>query len=404
MTSSNLPQSKWREIFERQQLANAERWLTLLAAKDNPADMVIQEYDNLLRALEISLQKADTFDLAFRLIGQLFSIVFGYGDWDRWLIYLGEAVRLSQELNRDSEEATLLNYMGNIYVYKGEFGQARELFSQCVQKYELLNDKANYASTLTKLAVVNESQGKFKDSLAFLEDALQVAKSINDLSVLMQVNLTLSNVYHKSREWSLGLLAAQSAYDLAGQLGEAQVEMLALLNIVAFHTELGNWQEVVAITPSVEETLTMTGDLIKLSQFKNNMGIVAFNQGHYYVAEKAWQDALQINSQVEQPIELARIYNNLGMVYTKLGEMETAEKMLKEAVAIFEVKGDLYNWANTLDNLADIYEARGSMIEFNHTLNLALSILVKDSSESHVQGLMEIINGRLASSSTPPSL
>jgi tetratricopeptide (TPR) repeat protein len=366
--------------------------------------MVIQEYDNLLRALEVALQKATTFDIAYRLIGRLFSIVFGYGDWDRWLIYLEEAICLSQELNYDSEEAALLSYRASIYIYKGEHEQARELYSRCVKKYELLNDKANYAITLTKLASVNEIQGNSKESLAFLEDALHVAKSINDSRVLMQVNLALSNVYHISREWDFGLLAAQSAYDLAGQLGEAQVEMLALLNVAAFHTELGDWQEIEAVSPKIEETLTMTGDLIRLAQFKNNMGIAAFNQGHYYVAERAWQDALQINSQVDRPIELARIYNNLGMVYTKLNEFDAAEKILKQAVAIFEEKGDKFNWANTLDNLADIYEAQGSVIEFNHTLNLALSLLVQDPSEPHVQKLMAIINGRLVPQSTPPSL
>ena len=396
MTPTDSTQSKWREIFEKQQLANAERWLNLLAAEDNPTDIVIEEYDNLLRALEVSLQKGETFDLANRLIEQLFPIVFGYGDLDRWLVYLEEAIVLSRKLSREVEEANLLSRKGKICTLKGDYPQAHELYTQCVQEYKRLNDKANYASTLTKLASVCDLQGNMKESLALLEEALHVSNSINDLWVLMQVNLALSSAYHKSREWLQGLSAAQSAYELADRLGDYQVELIALLNIVACHTELGNWHEVENLSPKLEETLIASGDLIKLSQFKNNMGIAAFTQEHYYVAEKAWQDALRINSQVTQPIELARIYNNLGMVYTKLGELDTARDMLEQGAAIFEEKGDMYNWANTLDNLAEVYEIQEDTGEFRRILNLALSLLSKESPEAHVRKLISVINGRLA--------
>lgn len=396
MIQLNSPQSKWREIFERQQLANVERYLNLLIEEDNPNDIIIEEYDNLLRALEVTLLKKERFDLAYRLIELLFPIVFGYADWDRWLIYLNEAIVLSQELNREVEEVNLLNHVGDIFVFKGNYQKARELYGHSGEKCEQLGDKANYASTLAKLASVYDLQGNMKESLALLEEASRVANSLNDLSVLMQVNVALSSAYHKSREWHRGLAAAQSAYDLADQLGNYQTELIALLNMVACHTELGNWHVVEALSPKLEEALTASGDLIKLSQFKNNMGIAAFTQGDYYVAENAWQDALRINSQVNQPIELARVYNNLGMVYTKLGEFETAIAMLKQAATIFEDKGDMYNWANTLDNLAEVYEILGDEVQFRSTLNLALSLLPPDSVEVHVQGLVSIINGRLA--------
>jgi tetratricopeptide (TPR) repeat protein len=399
MTSPDSPQSKWHEIFEKQQLANAERWLGLLEAEDNPSDILIQDYDNLLRALEISLQKLETFDLAYRLILQLFPNVIGYGDWERWLVYLQEAVSLSQTLNRFKEEASLMRFMGNIYTFKGDYNQANQVYRQCMEKYLFLNDNANYADTLTKLATVDDYQGNTQESLALLEEALLLSHSINDSKVLMQINLSLSSVYYKSREWDQGIKSAEIAYNLAKHIGDSQAEMQALINIGAFHIELGNWREVDGISSDLEVALTKAGDVIRLGQFKNNLGIAAFTQGQYFVAERAWQDALQINSQVNQPIELARIYNNLGMVYTKLNELDAAEDMLKQAVSIFEEKGDLFNLANTLDNLADVYKAQGDKAEFQRVLREALRLLPENSSEPHIQNLVEIINGRLASSS-----
>jgi tetratricopeptide (TPR) repeat protein len=395
MSQSSSTQLKWREIFERQQLANAEHWLTLLAQEENPSSIVVEEHGNLLRALEISLQKKEMFDLAYRLIDQLFPIVIGYGDWARWLVYLEEALILSRSLGKESEQAGLSSYIGDIWYFKGDFPKAHELYDLSIQIYKRLNDTENYLNALVKLASAHEQQGNSKVGLALLEEALCASVSIEDRKVLMQINLSLSSVYYSVRQWLPGLSAARSAYKLAIELGNNQVEMGALLNIIAIQTELGDWQEVESLSLKVEDTLVTAGDLIKLGLFKNNMGIAAFTQEQFFVAEKAWQDALQINLQINQPMELARIYNNLGMVYTKLGELDAAENMLKQAVSIFEEMGDLYNLANTLDNFADVYESRGDEFEFRRVLNRALSLLPENSHEAHFQSLVAIINGRL---------
>jgi tetratricopeptide (TPR) repeat protein len=396
MSLPTSPQSKWKEIFERQQLANAERWLAILEQEENTASVVVAEYDNLLRALEVSLQKEQTFDLACRLIDQLFPIVVGYGDWARWLVYLEEAVALSRLLINESAEAALLSRIGEILHFKGDYQQAHDLYEQCIQIYKSLNDTENYVNVLVKSASAYEQQDNSKKGLILLEDALRVSKSIEDRKVVMSINLSLSSAYYSAREWLPGLSSAQAAYELAVELGNNRVEMRALLNIIAIQTELGNWQEVEAISQKIEDSLVEVGDLNKLSQLKNNMGIAAFSQEQFFVAEKAWQDALQINLQINQPVELARIYNNLGMVYTKLGEIDTAEDMLKLAVSIFEEMEMAYNLANTLDNLADVYESRGDIPEFQRVLFLALSLLPEDSPEPHIQSLASIINGRLA--------
>lgn len=399
MPQSASSQSKWKEIFEQQQLANAERWLTILTQEENPASIVVEEYDNLLRALEIALKKEETFDLAYRLIDQLFPIVIGYGDWDRWLVYLEEAIALSKKLYRECDEAGLLSLIGEILFFKGDYQGAHDLYDQSIQIYKRLNETENYVNVLVKLASAYEQQDNSKKGLALLEDALRASNLMEDRKDIMLINLSLSSAYYSAREMLPGLLSAQSAYELAIELGNNRVEMRALLNIIAIQTELGNWQEVTTLSQKIEDTLVEVGDLNKLSQFKNNMGIAAFSQEQFFVAEKAWQDALQINLQINQPVELARIYNNLGMVYTKLGEIDTAEDMLKQAASIFEEMEMVYNLANTLDNLADVYESRGDEPEFQRILNQALSLFPDDSPEPHIQSLVSIINGRLSATS-----
>lgn len=116
---------------------------------------------------------------------------------------------------------------------------------------------------------------------------------------------------------------------------------------------------------------------------------MAFGQENYQLAEAAWQEALQLLSQIQEPTELASIYNNLGMVYTKLAEWETAESMLLKAITSYRRFGDLFNWANSLDNLSDLYEAQGKTAEFKHTLQEAIAGLQVLKETPHANELLE---------------
>jgi tetratricopeptide (TPR) repeat protein len=385
--------SRWREVLQQQQLANAAHWLSILAIQNDPTQTIIQEYDNLLRALEVSLEREDRFDLAYRLIEQLFPIVFGYADWDRWLVYLERAIQLGQQVKQTAKGSNLLSYKGNIYTYKGDLAGAQEIYQECLAQYLILDDMDNYVVTLTKIANVTELQGNFSRSIDLLHEAKQISNSPYSNLTIAKIDLSLSSAYIKSREWSLGLKAAESAYNLAKKENHRLIEMQAALNIIFIQTELGHWKEVEILASELEIALNTSGDLVRLSQLKTTQGIAAFHQEHYFEAEKAWQEALQINTIVNQPGELAHLYNNLGMVYTKLNELDTAEIMLNHAAAIFRDNGDIYNWANATDNLADVYELQGKQLLALETLHLALSQLTVH--ELHDKELWVMIDNKL---------
>ncbi|HFQ92464.1 MAG TPA: tetratricopeptide repeat protein, partial [Anaerolineae bacterium] len=130
-------------------------------------------------------------------------------------------------------------------------------------------------------------------------------------------------------------------------------------------------------------------------QLKNNLGIVAFNQGNYKTAEIFWQDALRLHSQIQEPTELAGLYNNLGVLYTILAEWTTAKEMLQKAIAAYSELGDVYNWANALDNLADVYEAQGDTAVIPPILEEAIAGLQVIDRTPHTQKLLTSMQNHL---------
>lgn len=398
--SAIADQARWRNVLKQQKIANAQRWLTILETCHDPASIVHEDYDNFLRALETILHSSTTFDLAYRLEQLLFPLVFGYADWDRWLVYLQQTLFLSQQNNRKEQEAKLLEQIGGLLFHKGKLENAKEHYEQASAKYKKLNKLSSYCRVQAMLASLHDIQGNSDRGIFLCDEALKIASEIHDRIAIADISLNLSNIYRRKRNWELGIQMAEKASLLYQEAGDINLYSKAYLTLVGIWADSGDWEQANLVSQNLIHVLTLAGDVYKLSQLKNNLGIVAFSQGNYHMAETAWQEALQLHSQIQEPTELAGIYNNLGMVYTQLEEWETAEEMLLKAITAYRRFGDIFNWANSLDNLADLYEARGQTAEFQHTLQEAIAGLQVLKETPHAVELLNYMSQRLAEADT----
>lgn len=390
--------SKWRNVLQQQKLANAQRWLAILEMSADPITLVHEDYDNFLRALETTLQTPQTFEIAYDLSQILYPIIFGYADWDRWLVYLQQLHHTSKILNKEHEEARLLQQIGDIQYHKGNLKNAEENYLIASHLYKDQGNLSSYSRALAMLASLKAVQGKAEEGISICKKALATAEKAGDDLALANANLNLSNIYRRIRNWEQALKTARTAYTIYHKLGYSTLLTKTSITLIAIWAELGNWEEINQLSAELMSVLNASGDVHNLSQLKNNMGISAFGQGNYNIAEAAWQEALQLNSQIQEPMELASIYNNLGMVYTQLQEWKTAEEMLLKAVMAFHRFGALFSWANSLDNLADLYEVRGQTAEFTQTLQEAIAGLQVLKDTPHAAELLDYMQKRLANS------
>ncbi|RMG95206.1 MAG: tetratricopeptide repeat protein [Chloroflexi bacterium] len=387
----------WRAVLQQQRRQNIEYWLAQLEGAASPANLIAGDYDNLLRALETALESVEFFDLGYRLIQGMFSAVFGYADWDRWLTYLWQAWELANEGKRPFAAARLLEQIGDVYYHLGRLQDASEQYARALEQYQTMQKLSDYSRLLAKTALVDSLQGKTTESIALCRQAIEIASSLQATDIIAHAHLNLSHIYKRTRNWRDGLKAAQKAHRLYRELNQPAFATKALMNMVAFWAELGEWEQVDAASSDLMADLISLGDVQTLSQLKNNLGVVAFNQANYKAAEAAWQEALRLHSQIQEPSEVAGLYNNLGMVYTRMKEWQAAEEMLLQAVAAYERLGDVYNWANSMDNLAELYEALGENGRSRQILQEAIQGLQALPPTKHSKLLLNTMKNRLQS-------
>jgi tetratricopeptide (TPR) repeat protein len=386
----------WQTILRQQQLANAERWLSLIQANEESNQLVLDNYDNLLRALEFALQDAQTFHLAFELIQALHTAVIGYADWVRWLQYLERAIDMALLAQDNSMYARLLEQCADVVFQMGDLERAEDLYQQAGQIFEHLSNVDNQARLLMKLGPVLSAQGQQHEAIVLCQQAYELAQKADNHLIMANASLNLSHIEYSAHSWQAGLEAAQKAYGLYRTHYKAEYTAKALANMITGWAQLSQWDQANIASAELLEILSASGDIHTLVILKNNLGVIAFSQSNHQAAELAWQEALQLSLQMQAPHQSASLYNNLGKLYTTMGEWTEAKAMLEQAIQIYDRFGDAYNWANSMDNLADLYEAQRMMIAFRETLETAVSTLSTVKPTPPIQALLQTMRQRLA--------
>ncbi len=389
--------TKWREIHRQQVRNNVRRWLTLLARDPDPGLFVNENYENILMSLESLLSHQEDIELSLTLMKTVSHSVFNFGDWERWSVYVSQALTYSALSHQTENQAFLFMQNGFIFYSRGEWEQAASYFQQAGHLYEKLNMPADVAIALGHYGLIQCQRGQHNEGLVLCQNALDTAHQAQAQDVIAKIQMILADVYQNIHEWEKALAAAQSAFSYYEQQ-RSDANRHNLLNlIITTSSKLGRWKEVAPLAHSYMDSLEQAGESRKLARTKTNLGVVFFEQGEYRTAEVFWYEALQIQSQIQEPRSQAILYNNLGHLYTQLQEWEVAETMLKDAAATYARLGDFYFQADTLDNLAECYQRQNKWAACRRSLEEAIFLLEQtDVSASYHQTLLNKLKTNLS--------
>jgi tetratricopeptide (TPR) repeat protein len=388
---------RWRNVRRQKRLQNGRYWLEQVKKSADLAGLLSSDYVNLLQAIEVAVKDEEAFDIAYQLLDRLSFIVYGQGDGERWITYLKEAVAMAERLGRYSEQGRILELTAGFVRKQGELKQAEESYQAAIGLFKQTEGWAAQARTMAKLASLYDGQDRLVQAIALCQEAQVMVEAVADIQVKGDIHLTLGSIYAHARNHELALAEAQKAYECYLAADIPTWATRALSNIAGAHAQLGNWSEAEAASQKAMGYMIAMGDIRAQANLKNELGIVAFYQGHYQAAEKIWQEALILCTQTQDGKTLATVQNNLGKAYTQLGEWETAEQKLKQALVGSMAMGDDYNQANSLDNLADLYEAKGEWANCRRVLQEGISSLEEAAvTKAHCQKLRNSMIDRLA--------
>lgn len=368
-------QKSWQSRFRQQAITNGQRWLRLLTTDPRPDTFLAQNYENILRALEALLADETQIDLSMALIKAISVNVMNFADWDRWRVYLLQALEQTSSPEHALLRAYLFVQIGSTHSFQGRFTEA----IGCMEQAELLYDQQqqfhDYAIALNRRGLILTRIGQVSEGINLSQKGLQIAQEAQAEEAVAEINLNLSGIYSSIREWGKGLAAAQEAYTYYQQQNKTTLSHVTLNNIINALWHLEQSAEALHLADELTIDCEQTGDIQSLINLKTSIGILYFERGEYRLAENYWYEAQRLVSQTGQVRTQAVLLNNLGHLYTRLQEWDAAEEMLQQAIAIYAELGDIQSQADTLDNLAECYRLQNKMAECRACLQIAIQLL-----------------------------
>ena len=212
---------------------------------------------------------------------------------------------------QDSVYISMLNDLGTeMRYYKSD-----SLYLLSKEAYDYSSDAKNengQSNSLNGIGNYYEDQGKYDQSINYYQKALQIAKTIDNKDIILDIENNIAGVYYYKGDYAEALSRYLKSIELASLTGND--EMLSIIN-----ENIAN---------------------LYAAQYDYDQAI------HFYKIVK------KINERLGNEIYTAETMSNLASVYADMGELEYAMFNINSSLATFE-KHKIMDW------LAYAYEVKG---------------------------------------------
>lgn len=242
--------------------------------------------------------------------------------------------------------------LGNMMLTKGRFEDARNAFTQYVEKSETEPPDESVAIALKDIGICFKKQGRLDEALNYYEQALSLARRLN-LELEIADNISNMGVIYKNQAIQLQnagdpasagakLKEAEKCYLEAKEIDRKTKNDYGLasdlnnLGIVYRHLQersraIGAYLESIKIAEKI-------GDSALIGKAEMNIGLIHGDSGNWDEDIVHMQKALLALAQggFDQAYSIAQVKYNLAIAYFEKGDPRKARENFQEAGSLLE--------------------------------------------------------------------
>ena len=295
------------------------------------------------------------------------------GDYSRALLYLKEAVRVSETVNgtEHPNTATSYNNIAVTYYYLGDYDKALGLLKKALDIKEkvLGSEHPDTATTYNNIATLYQDMGDLPMALEYHEKALVIKEKVLGIEHT-DTAVTYDNIallYHDMGNYDMALEFFEKALAIREKmLGKEHPYTAATYNNIArVYSAKGDLQMALDL---YEEALAIREKVLgkehpSTATTYNNIAVPYQDMGDYDMALEFFGKALGTREEMlgkEHPYTAAT-YNNIAGVYKAKGDLQMALDLYEEALAINEKRlgSEHPDTATIHNNIATVYHDMG---------------------------------------------
>ncbi|WP_194973337.1 tetratricopeptide repeat-containing sensor histidine kinase [Aquiflexum lacus] len=242
---------------------------------------------------------------------------------DSAFVFLDKQILMCREANFKKGESEALKIYGNALQNKGDFVNSLEYYKNALSIAESIPDDSLIPGILNNIGLVYFNLGNYAEALGNFFEAIKGAENTRNLNVEAAALNNIAMIYFEQ-----------------GKLEEAKSKYLEML---AIYSELGNQGRMILAY--------------------NNIGDVALKQNKPLEALENLKIAHTSSLALQSPEFIEMTARTMADIYVALDSMDKAEYLYRQSIAIAKEKGYGVPYSHSLIGLAELFYRKGSYQE-----------------------------------------
>lgn len=287
----------------------------------------------------------------------------GFSDPQKALAYGIEAMKLAEGMKDSAVIAQAANDLSITEYRLGHFQKAIDLNRRALHIRMAAMDTLGVAASHNKMGAAFIELMLFDSALAHNYAAERIYDQRGDLLHAAQMRGNIARLYQQmgdipkalkvARETVEMLRGADSEYAMANALGQ-----LALIL-----TDTKDWMECEQVSLEALALFEKQGMKADIASISNILGMVYRERGDDEAGLRYYRKALQMATEVDDPLGRATFMMNVANVLTTRGELDEALRLYQDALAICRREGYLDPRISALDGYVTALEKKGDTRE-----------------------------------------
>ncbi|MDI6840952.1 MAG: sigma 54-interacting transcriptional regulator [bacterium] len=300
-------------------------------------------------------------------------ILYMWGEWDDAMQVLRKAEKIFGERDDKVGLCYVLYWIGVIILSRGDPGEGLKIEEKALQLVPQ-NEYSLKASILNAIRGALQKQGKYKEAVSTLNEALSLCKKIEDVHLQTMLLHNLGVIHHYQGNFS----HAEQNYKLALEIYSKTLLPYAGLtynNISAILLEKGDYSQCKTWLDRGIQICRDFNDLIGLAYSYKTMADMFCEIGKYELAMEKYQEVLTLNLKLKQERLNASIWRSIANLYRLQSDYYQAEQYISKSMEVAKGSGEKLMLVQVLMTKGEIEIASGSLEKAEKTLLNSLSII-----------------------------
>ncbi len=273
----------------------------------------------------LTLSREVKSPLEAEALNLLASVVAEQGDYGKALEYLREALPIAQNYGLQERQANILDYIGHIYSFLGNYPDALESSKQAYDLLQAVAPESRSAiGNLINLGGLYQVIGNNDQALTFLQRAREVSRASDDSMMEAAALNNLANVHSDSGAWEVAQDLFKEALRLSRRINNRAYEIDNLDGLGQVQVALGRFEQAVETHTAVLDVAREIGDRGGEVDALLNLGRGYLELENSEAALEVLSEGLTLAEALERSRSVYEAHELLSKAYEALGELTCA--------------------------------------------------------------------------------